>query len=638
MTYGSVSAAVTSQALAWYMKLAASLLRMRLNRSSRSISARILQIVFSLVAPLILSLAIAAFYIYQNERDHITKSTIATSRALTSALNRELASTTLAAQVFASSPFIASDDFAAFHREATKIAPMLHASALVLADATGQQLANTYLPFGEVLESRRNTENLRKVFETGRPSVSDVFIGRVSNRACIVIDVPVLRDGLVKYTIGVVVFTDQLDDLLSRQKLPAGWVSTIADTSGAIVARSGYPGSVGTQALPMRLAAKTSLRSGLVETRRHDGTPIFVGFNKSDISNWTVAISVPVTTVFHDLNLFLALGLAGVIVVLIAGFVLAFYQSTQIARAVQSLIPQALALGHGAAPIMPRLGVREVDDVAQALNRADQLVKMRTAERDSAEKKQEEANILTGVMTEFVNNVSHELRTPLTSIAASLGLLAGGSLHPLPPPIARLVFIAHTNVQRLVRLVNDILDIARLESGKAIFHYAPIELLTSVKQAIDANCAIAQAESLSIRLDAQLPCCVVWADADRLVQVLSNLLSNAIKFSPQRGEIVITVEHAKRMGRVTIRDHGSGVPDEFRSRIFGKFAQVETGDARQRGGSGLGLNIAQQIVSQHAGTITFENAPDGGAIFCLEIPLSDKETSEMVKRERHRAA
>jgi signal transduction histidine kinase len=425
--------------------------------------------------------------------------------------------------------------------------------------------------------------------------------------------------------------------LLSGQKLPPDWVSTIADTSGAIVARSGYAGLVGTQALPVRLSAVTSLRSDLVETKRRDGTPIFVGFSKSDISNWIVAISVPVSTVFHDLNLFLMLGLVGVVGVLIAGFVLASYQSAQIARAVQSLIPQALALGHGEMPTIPRLSVREVDDLAQALKSADQLVKKRTAERDSAEKKEEEANILTGVMTEFVNNVSHELRTPLTSVAASLGLLAGGSL-PLPPPIARLVFIAHTNVQRLVRLVNDILDIARLESGKVIFHYASIDLLTSVKLAIDASCAIAQAEGLSIRLDARSPCCIVWADADRLVQVLTNLLSNAIKFSPQGGEIVITVEHAKRMGRVTMRDHGSGIPDDFRSRIFGKFAQVETGDARQRGGSGMGLNISQQIVTQHAGTITFENAPDGGAIFCLEIPLLDKETREMVKHERHSAA
>jgi signal transduction histidine kinase len=130
----------------------------------------------------------------------------------------------------------------------------------------------------------------------------------------------------------------------------------------------------------------------------------------------------------------------------------------------------------------------------------------------------------------------------------------------------------------------------------------------------------------------------VCADADRLAQVITNLLSNAIKFSPLRGEIVITIEQANRMGRLTVRDHGPGVPNEFGSRIFGKFAQVETGDARLRGGSGLGLNIARQIAMQHAGTITFENAPDGGAIFCLEMPFLDKAAGETFEREHHSAA
>ena len=165
------------------------------------------------------------------------------------------------------------------------------------------------------------------------------------------------------------------------------------------------------------------------------------------------------------------------------------------------------------------------------------------------------------------------------------------------------------------------------------FHYASIDLLASVTQAIDANSAIAQAGGLSIRLDARSSNCIVWADADRLVQVLTNLLSNAIKFSPSRAEIIVTVEHANGMVRVSTRDRGPGVPDEFRSRIFGKFAQAETGDARQRGGSGLGLNIAQQIVSQDGGTITFDNAPDGGAVFCLEIPLLNEQASEKVERE-----
>jgi signal transduction histidine kinase len=150
------------------------------------------------------------------------------------------------------------------------------------------------------------------------------------------------------------------------------------------------------------------------------------------------------------------------------------------------------------------------------------------------------------MMNEFVNNVSHELRTPLTSIAGTLGLLAGGAIQPLAPPVDRLVSIAHRNVQRLVRLVNDILDIARLETGEAIFHFEAIDLCASVAQSVDASYAFAQRQGVSIRLDVLSPSCMVRADADRLAQILTNLLSNAIKFSPQGAEVVITVKHADR--------------------------------------------------------------------------------------------
>jgi signal transduction histidine kinase len=310
--------------------------------------------------------------------------------------------------------------------------------------------------------------------------------------------------------------------------------------------------------------------------------------------------------------------------------ILAAHEAARIAHAVQDLIPPALALGRGEAPNTPRLSVLEADKVARALDRAHQLLRSRTAERDSAEEKEKQANILTDTMNEFVNNVSHELRTPLTSIAGALGLLAANAV-PLTPPAARLVSIAHNNVQRLVRLVNDILDIARLESGEAIFHFALVDLCASVAQTVDASHGFAQGKGLSIRLDMLSPNCMVRADADRLTQVLTNLLSNAIKFSPQGAEVVITVERTESMGRVTVRDHGPGIPEEFRPRIFGKFAQAETGDARQKSGSGLGLNIVAKIVGQHAGTVGSEDAPDGGTIFYFEVPLWDCTAMETVK-------
>ena len=137
-----------------------------------------------------------------------------------------------------------------------------------------------------------------------------------------------------------------------------------------------------------------------------------------------------------------------------------------------------------------------------------------------------------------------------------------------------------------------------------------------------------------MRLDVSPPSCMVRADPDRLAQVLANLLSNAIKFSPRDADIVITALTCESIGRVTVRDHGPGIPEEFKSRIFAKFAQAETGDARQRSGSGLGLNIVAKIIAQHAGTVGFEDAPDGGTVFYFEIPRWGHAANEVVKTPR----
>jgi signal transduction histidine kinase len=242
-------------------------------------------------------------------------------------------------------------------------------------------------------------------------------------------------------------------------------------------------------------------------------------------------------------------------------------------------------------------------------------------EHSGLEKNIDDAQRLNSMMDEFVANVSHELRTPLTSIAGSLGLLAAGVAGKMPVAAVRLISIAHENAQRLVRLTNDILDIGKIESGNMTFDFAPIDLRAATERAIDASHAFAQGHAVSIRIDMESQSCLVRADPDRLAQILTNLLSNAIKFSPSGGEVVVAIERRGRMGVVTVRDQGPGIPEEFKSRIFGKFAQAKHEDARRKGGSGLGLNIVANIVAQHGGIVGFEDAPLGGTLFYFEIPL-----------------
>jgi PAS domain S-box-containing protein len=220
---------------------------------------------------------------------------------------------------------------------------------------------------------------------------------------------------------------------------------------------------------------------------------------------------------------------------------------------------------------------------------------------------------------EFVATVSHELRTPLTSISASLGLLVGTVNVKLPEAAKRLVTIAHSNSQRLVRLVNDILDIEKVESGNVIFNLQRVEVGAAIAQAIEANRALAAGSSVGLRFE-ETSASEVRADPDRLMQVVTNLLSNAIKFSPRDSEVVVAIENSNEHVRVTVRDHGPGIPEDFKSRIFNKFAQADSSNAREKGGTGLGLNIVKKIVTQLGGKVDFRDAPGGGAVFYFDLP------------------
>ena len=221
---------------------------------------------------------------------------------------------------------------------------------------------------------------------------------------------------------------------------------------------------------------------------------------------------------------------------------------------------------------------------------------------------------------EFVATVSHELRTPLTSIAGALGLLTGDAAGKLPEAAKRLLTIAYTNSQRLVRLLNDILDIEKMESGKLAFDLTRVEVRSLVEQTIEANRAFAEGFNVRIRLDAASTAIDVRADPDRLVQAVTNLLSNAIKFSPPDAEVVVAVKSQNETVRISVRDHGHGVPNEFKHHIFEKFAQADATNARRKGGTGLGLSIVKQIADRLDGAVGFENAPGGGAIFYIDLP------------------
>jgi PAS domain S-box-containing protein len=221
---------------------------------------------------------------------------------------------------------------------------------------------------------------------------------------------------------------------------------------------------------------------------------------------------------------------------------------------------------------------------------------------------------------DFVSTVSHELRTPLTSIRGSLGLVAAGVAGPLPEKAAGLIKIAHSNSERLVRLINDILDIEKIESGRMPFDVRPMALAPLVQQSMEASNGYLAEHEVKLALVDDAPEAIAIVDPDRLHQVMLNLLSNAIKYSPAQSSIKVHLRRMEGTVRISVTDHGPGIPEEFRSRIFGKFEQADSSDTRERGGTGLGLSIVKAITERLNGAVSFETTLGAGTTFHVDLP------------------
>lgn len=252
------------------------------------------------------------------------------------------------------------------------------------------------------------------------------------------------------------------------------------------------------------------------------------------------------------------------------------------------------------------------------------ITALKAREREFAEAKAA-AETANRYKTEFLATMSHELRNPLTSVMGALSIIIANPGAALPEKVTRLIGVALENSRRLVKLINEVLDVERIEAGLAMLNVAPVKLLDVVRPAIEAMNGLGATRGVKISLDPDSSHETVRGDADRLQQVAINLLSNAIKFSPENGEVTVSVRGMGAKLRLSVADRGPGIPEAFRARIFERFAQAESA-APTKDGSGLGLAIARSIVVQHGGAISFETAEGRGTTFHVDLPLPLPET------------
>lgn len=578
-------------------------------RRAASLRRILTWLVLACVTPGMLAAAAVLFVSYRSERAQIERGTILTVRAIGGAVDGELMKAEAAAQALATSPHLARRDFGAFHRQASEL---LNTAALgsnfVLSDADGQQLVNTVRPYPGPLPRHGNPDQLRRVFETGRPVMSDIYLGGVLRRPVMSIDVPVRVDGRVAYDLSIGLFPERLGEVLRAQQLPDGWVAAVFDSQGVIVARTHAPeryvGRKGAPALVQRMAQE---REGMVETATLEGIAVAAVFSRSAVSNWTVAIGIPIAALAAELRSRVAMLAVTVALLLILAVAVAWFLSERIAMSIRSLVEPALALGSGAAVAVPPVRLREAEEVAAAIGTAASLLKRRTEELETANRE----------LQEFSYSVSHDLRTPLRAIAGFAQIVAEEHGDRLDDEGRLLLARVRVNTVRIGRVIDGLTDFMQI--SRAALNPECVDMAALATEIFDKLRAQSPERRLQLRLGALPP---AWGDRRLLQQALEHLIGNAMKFIPAEADGVITVGGETDGDEIVyhVADNGVGFDMRFAAKLFRVFERVHA--PGQFEGIGIGLAIVKRIVGRHGGRVWAEGKVGAGATFHFALPAA----------------
>jgi diguanylate cyclase (GGDEF)-like protein len=368
-----------------------------------TIRSSLVWLVLACIVPASLMVVALLWYDYHQDRERLIQESTATARAMVSAVDRDMAGMQAALLALATSPYLASDDLAAFYGQANEVLKRQRSDNIVLLDPNGQQLINTLRPFGSKLPSDTNPA-LRDVFKTGRPVIADIFFGPVRREFVLAVAVPVYRGDTVVYALAAAIWPERLSGLLTQQRLAADQIGAIYDSTGTIVARTNQTDRVvGKQGPADMIARMAQVAEGAVETQSIEGVPVLSVFSRSTVSNWTVAIEIPASDLSNELINALWWLVACTTILVSTSLAVAWAIGSRIATSIHKLAEPALALGSGKAVTIPPLHFKEADEVGRALARTSAML--------MAAQHRANHDILTGLANRalFDEILSHQL-------------------------------------------------------------------------------------------------------------------------------------------------------------------------------------------------------------------------------------
>jgi signal transduction histidine kinase len=593
-------------------------------------------LVLLVLATLCPLLAFTAFVVYEHGLTHqaaVDQGLFETARALAFALDRHFDASLATLGTLTTSEHLDTGDLAAFYRQCVR-ARQAHEEWLTISlfDAAGRRLFNTTHPFGapQPPPPPVMVERFRQLVASRRPGVSDLFPAPVQKRLLVALAVPVVRAGDVRYVLSAGVDNVVLARMIARQKVPADWTLTMLDRQYVIAAHSRTQELIGQPAEPAFVARARASMDGVSSGSTKDGPSRFA-FSRAPTHGWTIRLSIPAATVDATTMrpLRTILGVGGLLLVI--GALLALWVGRRVTRPIQAVVFEADRLGRGLPPQPVLSVIREVADLSASLETAGrEITRLHTdLERRVAERTEElrtatsEAERANEAKSAFLSGMSHELRTPLNGIIGFAQLIHDEKVGPISDEQREYLADVLISARHLLDVVNDVLDLAKIESGKMEFRPEVVDLARIIGEVRDTCGPIASGKPIEVDVAIDPLVTEVVADAARLKQVLYNYLSNAFKFTAEGGHVTIrAVPEGPERFRLEVEDSGIGIAPEKISRLFTEFEQLEGSSGKTYPGTGLGLAVTRRIVEAQGGEVGVRSTHGRGSVFFAVLPRS----------------
>jgi signal transduction histidine kinase/CheY-like chemotaxis protein len=587
---------------------------------------RLLLLAASGLLPLLMVLAWGIDHLVKDQRADAEQSVLELSRALAGAVDAELHSIEKLLDNIGTSDELERADLRSFYFSTRRTAEELGWRQVILTDAEGRTMFRTNEPYGTSNPTPLEQDSVALVLKTQRPVVGRVVETPAPGSGTFAVRVPILRGGKVVYVLTAVLPTDVVASVLMRQNPPAGSVASVFDQTGRRVARtsptdSRFPSST------LKSLLDRGDAQGVGRTMTVEGTENYTGYTRLPGSSWVITVGTSRVEANKGLYALLRAVAFGLAASLGLAFLLAWVLSRQVFEPIEALKRAAAALGRGDPVQLPPLDIVELDDVAVALKAAAADRDRAAAQIQDALRIAEDAN---RSKDQFLAMLGHELRNPLAPIATAVQLMSLKG----DDKTAQERRIIERQLVHVTRLVDDLLDVSRITSGRLEIRREPVRIAQVLTQVADSIRPSLNERSLSLDLADGVENAWVSGDEVRLVQVFNNVLVNAIKFTPAGNAIRVRAAVTGREVRVEVEDQGAGISPEDLARVFELFYQAPQSSDRARGGLGLGLPIVKSLVEMHGGRVQAASAGHGeGSCITVWLPLCEAPaTGENVAR------